>query len=108
MQLLSLNLQVQTVADVSNIQSGQLSILERFENVGNAKETPARNGDQFEPKWIVPLGRNPKFVGRKEVLEYLKDSLANKDESMPLAVLHGLGGVGYVFLPPQPSFAFRD
>lgn len=105
MQLLSLNLQVQAVAEVSNIQSGQLRIMERFENVGNVKEEAARTGDQFELKWLVPLGRNPNFVGREEVLEYLKDSLAKKDESMPVAVLYGLGGVGYGFLL-QLWFAF--
>lgn len=107
MQLLSLNLQVQAVAEVSNIQSGQLRMMERFDNVGNAKDKPARTGHPFEPKWIVPLGRNSNFVGREEVLDYLKGSLAKNDESMPVAVLHGLGGVGYVFLLHQLSFALR-
>lgn len=102
-QHLSFHLQVQTGAEVSNLQSGQLSILERLKNAGNAKEPPAKNGNQSEPVWIVPLGRNPKFVGREEVLEYLQDSLSKKDKSMPVAVLHGLGGVGYVFLTPQLS-----
>jgi len=106
-QLLSLNLQIHTVAEVSNVRSGQLSILERFDNAGNAKETPASTTIQSEPVWIVPLCRNPKFVGRQEVLEYLENSLTKKDDSMPVAALHGLGGVGYVLLRPQPSFAFR-
>lgn len=107
MQLLSLNLQVHTVSELSNIRSGQLSISERFDNAGNAKVTPASTTTQPEPIWIVPFSRNPKFVGRQRVLECLDDSLTKKDESMAVAVLHGLGGVGYAPLHPQLSFACR-
>lgn len=114
-QLLSFHLQVeakraadQTGTDISailDIQSGQLSILERLGNSGNKTTNLASNTTQSEPVWIVPLGRNPKFVGREEVLEYLEDSLIKKDETMPVAVLHGLGGVGYAF-PPSAVVRF--
>lgn len=116
-QLLGFNLQVEAnraaeqsgtdISTILNIQSGQLSILKRLEDSGNAKENPASNAIQSEPVWIVPLDRNPKFVGREEVLELLEDTLTKRDGSMPVAVLFGLGGVGYVLLLPQLSFAFR-
>ena len=44
--------------------------------------------------WIVPIGRNPDFVGRTEVMSALDSKLAAKPDAVPTAVLCGLGGVG--------------
>ena len=54
--------------------------------------------DHATPHWIVPLTRNSKFVGREDILSQLTEALHRKDESMAIAVLHGLGGVGCVII----------
>ena len=104
--LLGLQLQVeakraadQTVTDISNIlkvQSGQLNLLQNLQDASDAKEIATGEANRAEPVWIVPLSRNPKFVGREEVFEKLEKCLLKKDGSMAVAVLHGLGGVGCV------------
>lgn len=47
-----------------------------------------------EPLWMVPIGRNPTFVGRNGVLSTLNAKLSNVPHAVSTAVLCGLGGVG--------------
>ena len=105
-QLLGLQLQVQakrtadhTGNDVStllSLQTGQLSLLESLQDNSAAGKLATSTVDGSKPVWIVPLSRNPRFVGREEALEALEDELTKKDENMAIAALYGLGGVGYV------------
>jgi serine/threonine protein kinase/tetratricopeptide (TPR) repeat protein len=57
------------------------------------------------PIWMVPLGRNPNFSGREDLLCKISDVL---DASRPLAVmaLYGLGGVGKTQLALE--YAYRN
>lgn len=44
-------------------------------------------------KWLVPLGRNPNFVGREQLLSDVERSLKTS-RLLAVVALHGLGGVG--------------
>ena len=43
--------------------------------------------------WMVPIGRNPEFVGRKSMIEALKGRLEPKSDFVRIAVLCGLGEI---------------
>lgn len=101
MNILSLQLQIeakrtadQTGYDVSEVlkaQIGQLDLLQKFED---AKASNDRDSKPLEPIWMVPISRNPNFVGRDDLLEQLEDELTGDDGYSTTAVLHGLGGIG--------------
>ena len=44
--------------------------------------------------WMVPVGRNPEFVGREDILLELNKRLVPKQDCVARAALCGLGGVG--------------
>lgn len=44
---------------------------------------------------MVPIGRNPEFVGRGHIIEDLQERLGFGSDIVRRAVLCGLGGVGY-------------
>lgn len=44
--------------------------------------------------WMVPIGRNPAFVGRNAVMSALESKLLPVSDAVSTAVLCGLGGVG--------------
>lgn len=46
------------------------------------------------PIWIVTIGRNPEFVGRKSIIGELRERLEPTSDFVRKAVLCGLGGVG--------------
>jgi hypothetical protein len=50
---------------------------------------------------MLPYTQNLDFVGRRDILERLKNNLAISDEHQPRAVLWGLGGVGSILHVPQ-------
>ena len=43
---------------------------------------------------IVPISRNPDFVGREGLLHRLYEQLSPRSRGQPKAALYGLGGVG--------------
>jgi len=47
-----------------------------------------------QPIWLVPIGRNPEFVGRGNIIEDLQGRLGFGSDMVRKAVLCGLGGVG--------------
>lgn len=105
-QLLGLQLQVeakkasdQTGTDVSSLlklHSGQLELLQALEVASESQQSLKTIPDESQPVWIVPLSRNPKFVGREDLITEVQDQLAHKHDSTAIAVLYGLGGVGYI------------
>lgn len=44
--------------------------------------------------WMVPIGRNPAFVGRNAMISALESRLLPIPDAVSTAVLCGLGGVG--------------
>jgi len=48
-----------------------------------------------QPIWLVPIGRNPEFVGRGHIIEDLQERLEFGSDIVRRVVLCGLGGVGY-------------
>lgn len=44
--------------------------------------------------WLVPIGRNPEFVGRKFIIDEIRERLEPTSDFVRKAVLCGLGGVG--------------
>ena len=52
------------------------------------------DADAHQPLWLVPIGRNPDFVGRKSIIAELGKRLEPVPDSVGKAVLCGLGGVG--------------
>lgn len=44
--------------------------------------------------WMVPIGRNPTFVGRDGMISALESKLSPMPDTVSTAVLCGLGGVG--------------
>ena len=49
---------------------------------------------------MVPIDRNPNFVGRDKVLEKLETQLgAAAGDYCRTAALYGLGGIGYTLFP---------
>ena len=103
MNILGLQLQIeakraadQTGYDVSEIlkaQNGQLDLLQRFQN---ARIPNQRFPEPHKPIWMVPISRNPNFIGRDDLLEQLEDQLRQDDGYSATAVLYGLAGIGYV------------
>ena len=47
-----------------------------------------------QPVWIVPIGRNPEFVGRDSIIAEIRKRLEPDLDFVRKAVLCGLGGVG--------------
>ena len=107
--LLTLHLQVQTkrtsdqtgtdVSNILNAQQTQLDLLFHLKGSRDSETADDKVGNvQYKPLWMVPLSRNSNFVGREDVLEQVRESLSKRDGIMPVAVLHGLGGVGCVII----------
>lgn len=46
------------------------------------------------PVWLVPISRNPDFVGRESTIRELERRLDCNSDFMQTTVLFGLGGVG--------------
>lgn len=99
--LLSLQLQIEakraadrTGSDISEVltsQHGQLSLLLRLQDFNISRSlTP----EPTKPVWMVPISRNPNFVGREDALNRLEDVLSGKEGYFATAALYGLGGIG--------------
>ena len=102
--ILALQLHVETKSITNAIEVNTHSILERQEeqaafledlhSVAKLKLQIDEYTSSAQPIWLVPTGRNPDFVGREGFLKTLNDRLSTKTNSVPIAVLCGLGGVG--------------
>ncbi|KAK4693112.1 hypothetical protein P7C71_g4225, partial [Lecanoromycetidae sp. Uapishka_2] len=58
--------------------------------------------------WLVPIGRNAAFVGRYAVMDKLESKLYPIQNSVPTAVLCGLGGVGKSQVALEYAYRMRD
>ena len=56
-----------------------------------------RKQPAFEPSWIVPFERNPRFTGRESELTRLEAMLLAEDRTTKIAIT-GLGGIGKTHL----------
>lgn len=57
--------------------------------------------------WIVPLARNPKFVGRQDELRKLEELITMQDGPRKIAIT-GLGGVGKTQVALELAHRIRD
>ncbi|RYP33540.1 hypothetical protein DL767_004715 [Monosporascus sp. MG133] len=60
--------------------------------------------------WVVPFGRNERFVGRESMLQQLLERIppgTNKDDCQRTAI-EGLGGVGKTQIALEAAFRLRD
>ena len=84
---------------LSEVQSSHLNILHQVHSLNTTKANPI---DEAKPIWMVPIDRNPKFVGRNKVLEQLEAQLgAVAGDYCRAAALYGLGGIGYSLFPDE-------
>lgn len=60
------------------------------------------------PVWMVPIGRNPNFVGRGAILKELSARLTPHPDIVRSAVLYGLGGVGKTQIALEYAYRARD
>ena len=101
MNILGLQLQIeakraadQTGYDVSEVLKAQISQLDLLQKFQDAKAPKEQDSEPLEPIWMVPVSRNPNFIGRDDLLEQLEDELTGDSGYSATAVLHGLGGIG--------------
>lgn len=66
-----------------------------------------RPASVLSPIWQVPLGRNPNFTGREELLRELAESMSNS-HLLAVVALHGLGGVGKTQLALEYAYRYAD
>jgi hypothetical protein len=59
------------------------------------------SGVENQPKFTVPFIRDPKFVGREDIMQDITDRL----EMQCRIALCGIGGIGYVLLLRKASIA---
>ncbi|KAL5040781.1 hypothetical protein BDW71DRAFT_212780 [Aspergillus fruticulosus] len=57
--------------------------------------------------WVVPLPRNPKFVGRQDEIRKLEELLTTRDGPRRVAIT-GLGGVGKTQVALEVAYRIRD
>ena len=76
-------------------QEEQTILLREIYRLSQLKLEGSKDGaDSDQPIWLVPIGRNPDFVGRESTIEDLKGRLDFASDSTRTVVLFGLGGVG--------------
>ena len=76
-------------------QLEQASILNDLQQFAAMKDQVSENADDLSKSlWMVPIGRNPAFVGRDLIMSELESKLSPAPDSVSTAVLCGLGGVG--------------
>ena len=79
------------------VQSSHSNLLQQ---VHSLKTTKANRMEEIRPIWMVPIDRNPNFVGRDKILEQLETQLGAVDgDYRRTAALYGLGGIGYILFP---------
>ena len=87
-------MQSNTVAILEQ-QLEQTSLLSDIRHMSGLKDQKNNNASTVDKVvWMVPIGRNPDFVGRTTVMSTLECKLAAKPDAVATAVLCGLGGVG--------------
>ena len=66
-----------------------------LQQIHDLSTTNREGPEQLEAIWMVPINRNPYFVGREEVLKQLANKLLGQSgQYQQIAVLHGLAGIG--------------
>ena len=77
------------------MQNDQVELLREIYRLSRLKlEGPCKFASQDVPVWLVPIGRNPEFVGRESIMEDLERRLEPRSDFVRKAVLCGLDGVG--------------
>ncbi|KAL4894296.1 hypothetical protein BDV59DRAFT_16760 [Aspergillus ambiguus] len=77
-----------------------LSVVPIYHQIMELRETRGQN-------WIVPLGRNMRFVGREREISKIKDLIRESNGSSRLAIC-GLGGVGKTQIALELAHHMRD
>ena len=76
-------------------QMEQTSILNDLRHTATLQGQVSKETDHVSKLiWMVPIGRNPAFVGRDAILSALRSKLSPMPDAVSTAVLCGLGGVG--------------
>ena len=93
--ILSLLLQIRTDSSVSEALKERKDQRDLLQQIHVLSTTNRKGPEQLEPIWMVPINRNPYFVGREEALEQLGNKLLGQSgQYQRIAVLHGLAGIG--------------
>ena len=93
--ILGLQLQIRTDSCVSEVLKAQKDLVDLLQHISDANALNAKGSRQPKPVWMVPMIRNPDFVGREKVLQQLENKLRGpSSEYQRIAVLYGLGGIG--------------
>ncbi|KAN0069929.1 P-loop containing nucleoside triphosphate hydrolase protein [Elaphomyces granulatus] len=68
-----------------------------------------KNFDQASQEgcWMVPFGRNPRFLGRHNEVVGLQETIVSKDQVRKMAIT-GLGGVGKTQIALEIAYRIRD
>ena len=73
----------------------QTSILNDLQNTATLQSQVSKETEHVSKLlWMVPIGRNPAFVGRDTMISALDSKLSPMPDAVSTAVLCGLGGVG--------------
>jgi serine/threonine protein kinase/tetratricopeptide (TPR) repeat protein len=94
----------EVLAALQRVAGGSLPSRAAFESSGSpagVDRTPqgaeavsqVRSSSRLSSRWLVPLARNPNFVGREKALREIRASLQTSPV-LAVVALHGLGGVG--------------
>ncbi|KAL2841134.1 hypothetical protein BJY01DRAFT_257138 [Aspergillus pseudoustus] len=68
---------------------------------------PAYHEEKARRHWMVPLARNRRFVGRKDQIAKLEESIAAQDGPGRVAIT-GLGGVGKTQIALEVAYRVRE
>ena len=76
-------------------QMKQTSILNDLHHTATLKDQVGEEREYLSKLlWMVPIARNPAFVGRNAMMSALESRLLPMPDTVSTAVLCGLGGVG--------------
>ncbi|KAN0069937.1 hypothetical protein V8E54_012243 [Elaphomyces granulatus] len=69
-----------------------------------------KNFDQASQEgcWMVPFGRNPRFLGRHNEVVGLQETIVSKDQLVRKMAITGLGGVGKTQIALEIAYRIRD
>ncbi|WP_433057898.1 FxSxx-COOH system tetratricopeptide repeat protein [Dactylosporangium sp. CS-033363] len=87
---------------------GSVLELEPIEPAGGDRPGAIRYPAAPAPQWNVPLVRNPRFSGRGELLEHLRDALLGAGPEGGRVALTGLAGVGKTQVAVEYAYRFAS
>ena len=83
------------IVSVLERQLEQTSLLSDLRQTAGLKDQINENDSSSDKVlWMVSIGRNTDFVGRTVLMSALESKLVATPDSVQIAVLCGLGGVG--------------